>query len=120
MQTLKAVLSLLPLIVRAALLWFRLTNYRTYATLIREANLQIERLEATHAEARNIGDDESAIRLLTQLDDARASRDALSAEYLALAGRPAGPNHHGDLHPIPTGTLAQSADRGGPGNPHAS
>lgn len=119
MQTFKAVLSLLPLIVRAALLWFRLNNFRTYAALIREADLQIERLEATHLEARNIGDDESAVRLLLALDDARASRDALSAEYLALAGREASPNPGGDLHPIQGRAVAQPADSPGPGNPHA-
>lgn len=117
MKSIKAVLALLPSVVRAALLWFKLRNYLTYVQSLQTADHEITRLELAHRAAANSGDSDARIRLLFELDDARASREALSAAYLELAGGSAGADIPGDLHPGEGGGLAQPPVLGGSGIP---
>jgi hypothetical protein len=114
MTAIKAALFLLPTILRAALLWFRLRNHLAYAAALRQLDERIAFLEGAQRAARAAGDSDAAIRLLYEADDARADRESLSAAYLELAGGPPCPDPSGHLHPGHPGNLAQPPIHGGP------
>lgn len=114
MKSFRAVLALLPSVVRAALLWFKLRNYLTYVQSLQIADNEVSRLDLAHRAAAAAGDSDLRVRLLFELDDARAGREALSATYLELAGGPASADHGGHLYPQSPGNLAQPPINGGP------
>lgn len=107
--SIKAVLALLPSILRAALLWFKLRNHLAYVQSLRSLDDSIAVLEGRHRSARDNGDSDAAVRLLYEADDARASREALSAAYLELAGGQPHPDSTGNLYADHFGDVAQPA-----------
>lgn len=107
MKSFKAALLLLPSVMRAALLWFRLRNHQQYEISLAALNGRIDDLEESHHMARSNGNSHTAIDFLLRLNSARKDRDALSAAYLELTGRDAGGDSERDLHPVEAGVVAQ-------------
>jgi len=91
-------MKLLPALLRALLLWLKLSNHQRYYAILAVTESRIAELEKAHAAARLAGDSTGAARLFFDLTTARQSAVHLSAGYLALGGGDAGDNPEGNLH----------------------